>query len=298
MSMFTHVKLGIAPIGWTNDDDPSLGGNISFEQCIQEMHDAGYQGCEVGNKFSRNPKQLQAALEPLNLQIASAWFSTYFVIPEKVEQCVADFMVHMNFLKAMGAKVIVVSECGASIQGTPQPIFGKKPVFTEKQWRDLFSGLERIGEYAKKNEMDIVYHEHMGTGVQTEEEVHYLMQHTDPALVSLLIDTGHITYAGGDPVALINEYGQRVKHVHLKDLRQENIDIVRQQQLSFLDGVRLGTFTIPGDGFINFKPIFSALSKQHYQGWFIVEAEQDPKKAPPLEYAKKARSFIKTMTGL
>ena len=163
--MFDQVKIGISPLSWTNDDDPSLGGDIPFEQCIQEMQQAGYVGCEVGNKFPKDPVQLHAALDPLQLQVASAWFSTYFTVPGQEKKTIDDFVRHMNFLKAMGCEVIVVCECGGSIQGTQEAILGgNKPVFSKKQWQQLVSGLHRMGEMACDNGMTIVYHEHIGTG--------------------------------------------------------------------------------------------------------------------------------------
>ena len=122
----TNIKLAIAPIGWSNDDMPELGGNISFEQCIQEMALAKFQGCEVGHKFPRDPAVLSQALAPYQLQVASAWFSTYFTEENREQETIDQFITHMNFLKAMGAEVIVVCECGHSIQGKPLPVFEKK----------------------------------------------------------------------------------------------------------------------------------------------------------------------------
>jgi len=296
--MFNNIKVGIAPINWTNDDDPSLGGDVPFEQCIREMQESGYVGCEVGNKFPRDPQTLHAALEPLNLQIASAWVSVYFTEEDRYQASITAFAKHLDFLKAMGAKVIVICECGHCIQGSDQPILGAKPVFSEQQWQQLIDGLHAIGQMAKQQDMQIVYHAHMGTGVQTEAELDRLMQGTDADLVSLLLDTGHIVYGGGDPLAIIQKHSKRIKHVHLKDLRRDMIEEVRRDRLSFMDGVRLGTFTTPGDGMIDFAPIFKALSASHYQGWFIVEAEQDPVKAPPLAYATQARKFIRELIGI
>jgi len=297
--MFSDVKLGIAPINWTNDDDPSLGGDISFEQCICEMHEAGFVGCEVGNKFPRDTDQLHAHLKPFNLQVASAWMSTYFTIKEKCQATIDDFKKHMLFLKAMGAKVIVVCECGHAIQGSEKPLLSDhKPLFSTSQWQALQDGLHRISEMARENNMWVVYHAHMGTGVQTEDELHTLMGRTDPGLLGLLLDTGHIHFSGADPAALARTYGKRIKHVHLKDLREKIHHHVDKAQLHFMDAVRAGVFTVPGDGCIDFTPIFKALSDSDYHGWFIVEAEQDPKLAPPLAYAKKTRQYIRQLTGL
>lgn len=297
--MLNHSKLGIAPIGWTNDDDPSLGADISFEQCIQDMHLAGYVGCEVGSQFPRNPLDLHAALHPLGLTIASACFSTYFTVGGKSDLTVERFVEHMQFLKAMGSEVIVVCESGFSIQSTEQGILGdNKPRFTSPQWQRLFSGLDRIGTIARENDMHVVYHQHMGTGVQTAEELAHLMDHTDKELVALLLDTGHIALSGEQPISYIQRYSGRIKHVHLKDYRESVRIKVQEEKMCFLEAVRAGIFTVPGDGSIDFFPIFKALSAVNYQGWLIVGAEQDPVKAPPLQYAKQARQYIHEMTGL
>ncbi len=291
------VRLGVAPIAWTNDDMPELGGEISFEQCIDEMAQAGFEGSEVGNKYPKDPKALAKALKPRGLSIASAWFSSF--LTTKDPQVTYDaFIKHRDFLHAMGAKVIVVSEQGHSIQGQMNtPLHKNKPVFTEKEWQNLAAGLEELGRLAADRDMKIVYHHHMGTGVQTFEEVEKLMELTDPELVYLLLDTGHIVFAGGDPVEMVEAFGPRIKHVHFKDLRQTIVQKSSDEELSFLQLVKLGVFTVPGDGMIDFAPIIKALSTTNYKGWIIVEAEQDPALAPPLEYALKARAYLREQLG-
>ncbi|ACR79696.1 MULTISPECIES: myo-inosose-2 dehydratase [Kosmotoga] len=291
------IGLGIAPIGWTNDDMPELGGDIPFEQCIDEMAEAKFEGCEVGNKFPRDPEVLRAALEPRGLQVASAWFSTFFTTKDPEETYTA-FLKHRDFLHAMGAKVIVVSETGKSIQGEINtPLHSAKPIFSDMDWKKLVDGLHELGKLAAEKGMKIVFHHHMGTGVQTYEEIRKLMELTDPELVYLLVDTGHMVFAGGDPVELIKEFGPRIKHVHFKDLRKDVMERSFKDDLSFLNSVKLGVFTVPGDGTIDFVPIVKALDEIDYKGWIIVEAEQDPKLAPPLEYAIKARNYLSSVLG-
>lgn len=296
--MDKNIRLAIAPIAWSNDDMHDLGGHISFEQCIQEMALAGYEGCEVGHKFPRNPEVLHAALRPHQLQVASAWYSTYFTEPGRREETVNGFITHMNFLKSMGAKVIVVCECGHSIQGQPLPVFDSKPVFSESQWQDLTAGLHQLGELAKQQQMTIVYHHHMGTGIQQAEEIDRLMRMTKPDLVSLLLDTGHLTFAGENPLTTLKQHSRRIRHIHLKDIRKDVLQQVRERKMSFLDAVRAGVFTVPGDGCIDFAPLFQAIADMQYQGWWVVEAEQDPDKANPLTYAKMAREFVRANTGI
>lgn len=293
-----NIKLAIAPIGWSNDDMPELGGHISFEQCIQEMAAAEYQGCEIGHKFPRDPDILQAALDQHQLSVASAWYSTYFTEEGREQETLNGFIQHMTFLKAMGAKVIVVCECGHSIQGKAQPILENKPEFTQTQWRKLIDGLHQIGELANDNGMSIVYHHHMGTGIQHENDIDRLMLETNPSLISLLFDTGHLYFAGNNPLDVLQKHGKRIKHVHLKDIRKEVLQQTKDQRLSFLDAVRAGVFTVPGDGCIEYDPVFQSLFDLNYQGWWVVEAEQDPDKAIPLVYAKMAREYLRKSVGL
>jgi len=295
----TKVKIGIAPIGWTNDDMPELGGEITFEQCIREMHESEYEGCEIGSKFPREPKTLLDALKPYNLKIASQWFSSYFTTDSKPDGTIMAFKNHMRFLKSVGAQVIVVSEQGNSIQGKIKtPIFEKKPILDEFGWNKLKRGLETLGKLAVENGMKIAYHHHMGTVIQSRDEIDILMHITDPELVFLLADTGHIFYAGGNPVSLISDYIDRIVHIHLKDVRSVILNRVRDDKLSFLESVKLGVFTVPGDGGIDFKPIFKIIEKTAYSGWLIVEAEQDPTKANPKKYAQIGRNTIRKLSGI
>jgi len=297
--MFTtnSVKLSIAPIAWTNDDLPELGGHISFEQCIEEMSEAGFTGSEIGNKYPRDPEVLKPALEKRGLEISSAWFSTFFSENGRSEETIDKYVEQMRFLKAMGARVVNICECGHCVQMGTGHVFDR-PEYSNDQWQNVAEGLNMIGEIARDNEMINAYHYHMGTMVQNLEEIDRLMELTDPALVYLLVDTGHAHYAGDDPLSIVRKYGPRIRNVHLKDIRQEILDIVHSEKMSFLDSVKAGVFTVPGDGCIDFLPIFKALADAGYGGWFVVEAEQDPDKANPLEYAKIARNFIRENTGI
>lgn len=292
------VKLGIAPIAWTNDDMPELGGENTFEQCVGEMALAGFTGSEVGNKYPRDTEVLKKALNLRGINIASAWFSS-FLTTKPLKETKEGFINHRDFLHAMGAKVIVVAEQGHSIQGMiDTPVLSKKPHFIEEEWNKLARGLEELGKLAAEKDMKIVYHHHMGTGVQTLEEIDKLMEMTDPNLVYLLFDTGHLTFSDVNPEIVLKKYVNRIKHVHLKDIRKEVLDAVKSEEMSFLNAVKAGVFTVPGDGMIDYDPLFKILDENNYEGWFVVEAEQDPAKANPLEYAIKARKFIAEKTGL
>ena len=291
------VKLGIAPIAWTNDDMPDLGAENTFEQCISEMALAGFTGCEIGNKYPKDPKVLKKALDLRHMQICNAWFST-FLTTKPYEETEKEFIKHITFLKEMGAKVVGVSEQGHSIQGTDLSIFDDKYVMNDEEWKKFADGLSRLGSIAKEYGITLVYHHHMGTVVQTAAEVDKMMELCDPESVYLLFDSGHLAYCGEDYMAVLKKYAKRIKHVHLKDIRPEIVKKVKEEHLSFLQGVRLGAFTVPGDGAIDFAPIFDELDKAGYEGWMLVEAEQDPAVANPFKYAKMARKYIAEKAGI
>lgn len=292
------VKLGIAPIAWTNDDMPDLGAENTFQQCISEMALAGFTGCEVGNKYPKDDlPALKKALSLRNMQICNAWFST-FLTTKPYEETEKGFIEHITFLKEMGAKVVGVSEQGHSIQGTDKSIFDDKYIMNDSEWDMLCTGLNKLGKVAKDMGITLTFHHHMGTVVQTEAEIDRMMQNTDPEYFNLLFDSGHLAYCGEDYMSVLKKYVNRIKHVHLKDIRPEMVAKVKNEHLSFLDGVRLGTFTVPGDGAIDFEPIFKVLADNSYEGYVLVEAEQDPEIANPFEYALKARAYIKEKSGL
>ncbi len=291
------VKLAIAPIAWTNDDMPELGGENTFEQCVSEMALAGYTGSEVGNKYPKDPAVLNKALSLRGLTICNAWFSS-FLTTRPLRETLDAFGKQMDFLHAVGARVIGAAEQGRSIQGQDKPVFAQKPVFTDEEWKRLAEGLNEMGRLAAKKGMTLTYHHHMGTGVQTAEEIDRLMSTTEPGLVSLLLDTGHLTFAGIDPEVVLRKHLKRIRHVHLKDVRPGVLERVRPEGWSFLRAVREGAFTVPGDGCVAFEPLFRLLDEAGYAGWMVVEAEQDPARANPLEYALKARQYLREKTGL
>lgn len=293
------VKLGIAPIAWTNDDMPDLGKENTFEQCVSEMALTGFTGSEVGNKYPKDPEVLKKALELRGVEICNQWFSS-FLITKPFEEVEKEFRAQLTFLKAMGAKVIGVSEQSHSVQGQMDtPVFGHKYEMNDEEWDTFCTGMNKLGKIAKEEYgIALTFHHHMGTVVQSLAEVDRMMENTDPEYVSLLFDTGHFTYCGEDPLEVVKKYVHRIKHVHLKDIRPEVVEQVKKENMSFLAGVRAGAFTIPGDGCINYDPIFKVLEDAGYEGYMVVEAEQDPAKANPLEYAIRARKFIAEKTGL
>jgi len=293
----TKVNLAIAPIGWTNDDLPDLGAENSFEQCVSEMALAGFKGSEIGNKYPKDAATLKHKLDVRGLRVCNAWFSS-LLLSDGYEATIEAFIKHRDFLYELGTRVIGASEQGNSIQGKPVSIFGEKPVYTAEQWALVAKGFNDMGKLARDKDMYFTVHHHMGTGVQTAAEIDTLMEKTDENLVFLLYDTGHLAFSGEDALAVLEKYAKRVKHVHLKSIRQAVIDEGKAKGYSFLDCVRAGSFTVPGDGDFDFVPVFDILSAADYAGWVVVEAEQDPAKANPFEYACRARDYIREKTGL
>lgn len=291
------VRLAIAPIAWTNDDLPDLGAENTFEQCISEMALSGFQGSEIGNKYPKDAERLRHMLSIRGLQICNAWFSST-LLSEGYDATIKAFIEHRDFLHELGARVIGASEQGNSIQGKPVSIFGEKPVYTEKEWALIARGFNEMGRLAREKGMYFTVHHHMGTGVQTEEEIDRLMEETDPDLVYLLFDTGHLSFSGEDALRVLQKYAKRIKHVHLKSVRNDVVAKAKAEGYSFLDAVRAGAFTVPGDGDFDFRPVFDILADNGYEGWVVVEAEQDPAKANPYEYAVRAREYIRRTAGL
>jgi inosose dehydratase len=292
-----RVQLGVTPTLWWNDDFPSIDIGIPFEQCVSEMALAGFQGCSIGHKYPTDPATLKSALDLRGLRVSEPWVSTYFTIDGMEEQTVDAFEAQLSFLKAIGGHDIVVAEFGRTSHILPVALFANRPIFDDQQWDRLSAGLNRLGKIADAAGMRLCYHHHMGTGVMTRADVDRLLAGTDPHVVNLLLDTGHLVFAGDDPLALAQAHADRIKHVHLKDVRPEIVSRVKEEGLSFQQGIEVGVFTVPGDGSIDFVPILQTLGAAGYEGWLVVEAEQDPAKADPLEYAIKARTYLRTVLG-
>ena len=232
------------------------------------------------------------------MTICNRWFSS-FLLTKPYEEVEKEFIETLDFLKYCGSKNIGVSEQSYSIQGImDQPILEGKYVMNDEEWDRLVDGLNRLGKVAREKDMYLTFHHHMGTVIQTEEEIDRFMASVDPNYVFLLFDSGHCSFAGIDPAKVLKKYVDRVKHVHLKDLRKAVVEEARKNNWSFLQSVKNGSFTVPGDGDVDFAPLFDILEESGYEGWVLVEAEQDPAKANPLEYAMKARAYIAEKTGL
>ncbi|WHY72700.1 myo-inosose-2 dehydratase [Fictibacillus enclensis] len=284
------ISWGIAPIGWRNDDIPEIGAENTLSHLLSDIVVAGFEGTEVGGFFPE-AHVLNKELQLRNLRIAGQWFSSY-IVRDGVEEVSKAFHKHCEYLKEVHATVAIVSEQTYGIQGTGKNVFTEKPSFTDKEWNQLCQGLNELGKIAEQYDLKLVFHHHMGTGVQTLAEVNRLMENTDSNYVHLLYDTGHIYVSEGDYMLLLNKHMDRIKHVHFKDVRQTVRDQCHQVGRSFLQSFLAGMFTVPGDGCIDFTKVYNKLLESDYSGWIVIEAEQDPSIAHPLEYALKARKYI------
>ncbi|GBQ65710.1 sugar phosphate isomerase/epimerase [Ameyamaea chiangmaiensis NBRC 103196] len=282
------VKIGANPIIWSNDDMPEIGGATPLDTCLSEARQAGLQGMELGNKFPREPAALKAALAPYSLACVSGWYSSA-LLERSAEDEARAIDNHVALLSAMGSKVVIVAETSNAIHSRIDVPLSRRPELDAAQWRLFADRLTTLGHVIADRGMALVYHHHMGTVVQSRDDIGRLMDLTGPS-VHLLLDSGHALWGGSDPVELATTYRERVRHVHTKDMRPDIRAIADTQDWSFLNAVLGGVFTVPGDGCIDYRPFFRAL--RGYDGWVVIEAEQDPEKADPLTYVTKGRRYL------
>lgn len=288
-------KIGIHPINWVGEDVQEHGDYYDYEQVMSEISSLGVKGTEISRKFPKDPKELKKALQKYDLSLTTQWKSVFFSDPNRHEEELAAYRKHVEFLKPFGCKVISTAEIGGSMLNQ-DPTRGQDETFVkrleEDGWKYLTEGLQKAGEICKENGMDLVYHHHAGTVVEQPEEIDRLMEMTDPSLVSLLYDTGHGYYGSNDPVELLDKYFDRIKYIHLKDIRESILEQAQQNNYSIRECIRSGLFTVPGNGCLDFEPIFKMLIERNYQGWALLEGEQDPQLHNPYEYAKKSLGYI------
>jgi inosose dehydratase len=287
------VRIGVNPLSWMNDDLPSLGGETSLETALTEGREIGYEGFELGNKFPREPQVLRETLAAHDLALVSGWYSG------QLAQCSAQQEIdavgpHLELLRSNGATVMVYGEVADSIQGTAQGL-ARRPCFrSARQWDEYAKRLDTFAQFTLRHGVRLAYHHHMGAYVESPEDVDRLMASTSDA-VGLLFDTGHISFAGGDPQTVLARHIGRVCHVHCKDVRPAILEMAKNRGWSFLDAVLAGAFTVPGDGAVDFAGIIGELADHGYRGWLVVEAEQDPAIAPSYEYAQRGYRTLRSL---
>jgi inosose dehydratase len=280
------VRIGVNPLLWINDDKPELGANIPLERCLAEASEAGYAGIELGHKFPRDERELRPLLTRHRLALISGWYSAR-LIERGADRELEELRAHFELLQVMECRTLIFGDVSGAIHRGDAPL-SSRPVLDPKSWGRFVRELERLARKLSAQGIQLAYHHHMGTIVQTPVEIARLLNDTTSA-VGLLLDTGHYAFAahGGDALApFVERYGDRIVHVHLKDVRREVGDRALARDDSFLDAVCDGVFTVPGDGSLNLTPVLTALKRRNYDGWIVVEAEQDPARAHPLTYAK------------
>ena len=287
------ILFGTNPIAWSNDDDRTIGAHISLDQCLDDCAKIGFDGIEKGYKLPTTPEELNAALGPRGLKFVSGWHSTNLLVNdlEAEQRAMQPFL---DLLKAMGCKVIIVCETSNAIHGDDGTPVNDRPILPDDQWPASRGGAEALAAFTAEQGITLAYHHHMGTIVETEAEIDRLMAVTGPR-THLLLDTGHCTFGGGDPLAVAQRHMGRVAHIHAKNIRPAIMRAVRAQRLSFLEGVRRGVFTVPGDpdGCVEFTPVLKVAADHGYQGWLVIEAEQDPTMRDPLKYQMMGLACLK-----
>ena len=285
------VKLGIAPIAWSNDDMPELGGDTSLETCLSEAREAGFTGIESGGKFPKTSKELLPILNKHNINLCSGWYGAN-LLKRTVKDEMENIRTQLDLFKDCNAPCIVFAEVTNSIQADESKPLSKRPKLDKDDWKKFCEKINEVGKRLEGENMPLAYHHHMGTVIQSHEDTERLMNETNDT-VKLTIDTGHMLFAGGNSLKIIRDFKEKIAHVHCKDMREKVLKKSLSEDLSFRHAFLEGAFTVPGDGCIDYRPIFNELVKNSYHGWLVVEAEQDPKKANPFEYAKIGFNYLK-----
>jgi inosose dehydratase len=290
------AKLGIAPIAWWNDDLPELSDDVSLEECLRQASAAGFTGMETGRRFPMNMRELGPILRHYGISVCGGWFSGLLLDGDmsKEKDRIAE---QMAFFKAAGAPCIVYGETARSIQGDRSRPLATKPKLSEDEIKPYGRKMTAFAQWCLDQGMPISYHHHMGAAIETEPELDLFMKHSGSAL-QLLFDAGHMAFAGGDVLRVIDKHHARITHVHTKDERTEVINSLDRSKDSFLDAVVRGAFTVPGDGSLDFVTIVKRLASYGYEGWFVIEAEQDPVKNPPLKMAETGhKELLRVMSA-
>ena len=288
------IRYGVNPIGWINDDDLALGDHVSLEQCLREAGEIGFEGIEKGRKMPDDPRALRAVLAPHGLVLVSAWCSLA-LLPRGVEAEKAALDARLRLLRAMGCEVCILCETSNTIQSDPNAPLSTRPTLSEAEWPGFARALTEIARHVAGRGLVPVYHHHMGTVVQSGEDLERLLAQTGEEL-KLLLDTGHAALAGMDPGAVAARHAARIRHLHLKNVRPPVAREAIEKDRSFLDAVRAGVFTVPGDaeGGIDFMPVLRAVAGR-YEGWLVIEAEQDPNVREPWVYQSMGLAALRRM---
>jgi inosose dehydratase len=290
------AKLGMSPIAWWNDDLKELSDDVSLEECLRQSRSAGFTGMEMGRRFPSDPAVMLPILKKADVTLCGGWFSGTLV-NEDMSANKDRIQPMIELFKAVNAPCIVYGEVGRSIQGDRSKPLATKPKLSGDEMKAYARRVTEFGEWCAGQGMPLSYHHHMAAVVETEPELDSFMNHSGPG-IPLLLDAGHLEFAGGNALRAIDKHHKRITHVHVKDIRRSVVDGLDRSKQSFLDAVALGAFTVPGDGSLDFKAIVQKFADYGYEGWFVVEAEQDPKKNPPLKMAQVGyKELMRVMTS-
>ncbi|MEZ2875786.1 myo-inosose-2 dehydratase [Pseudomonas lundensis] len=287
------IRIGINPISWSNDDLPSLGGETPLSTALSEGKQIGYEGFELNGKFPKDAKGVGDVLRPYTLALVSGWYSGRLAQRSAAEEIDA-IASHVQLLAQNGAKVLVYGEVADSIQGQRIPLIERPRFHSERAWQQYAEKLDELARFTLSQGIRLAYHHHMGAYVESPSDIDTLMRLTGPE-VGLLFDAGHCYMGGGEPVQVLRKHIDRVCHVHFKDVRKPVVQLARNHLWSFPDCIINGTFTVPGDGDIDFGELLDVLLAADYHGWLVVEAEQDPAVAPSFAYAQKGYQTLRAL---
>ncbi|MBL8561384.1 MAG: myo-inosose-2 dehydratase [Gemmobacter sp.] len=290
------IQFGTNPIAWANDDDQTIGAHIPTARILDEAgRQIGFDGIENGHRWPNEPEALRALLAEYGLKFISGWYSTELLL-RSVEDEIAAVQGHLAKLKHNGCKVCIVCETSNAIHGDAKKPVNDRPVLSSAEMVAFGAKLEAFAAYLAGEGVTLVYHHHMGTIVESPEEIDALMAATGPH-THLLFDAGHCTFGGGDPVAVLTKHAARVRHFHAKNIRPAITAKVRAEGWSFLQGVVGGAFTVPGDqeGGVDFAPLLKILADHSYDGWIVIEAEQNPDERNPLLYQTLGLATLKRL---
>ncbi len=289
------VRFGVSPIAWINDDLPELGGETPVETVLRDAHTLGFEGIELGGKFSRDPVRLGTQLSAHELALIGGWWSAALLV-RTVDEEIEALQSHLQLLEALGSSVFIIAECSNSVHGDRRRPLAATPRLPEEQWPAFGNHLNALARYLEDQGLRLAYHFHLGTVVDGEDDIERFVAHTDPG-VGFVVDTGHAALGGIDAEQLIRSHPDRVAHVHTKDVRRQVFDDNLRRGGSFLDGVLAGMFTAPGDGDLDFHGVAQALLDIAYGGWVVVEAEQDPALADPRVYGRIGLDTVRRLLG-
>ncbi len=284
------VKIGISPLAWQNDDLPDLTSAFTMEQCLKEAREIGYTGVERGRRMPADTEGLKAYLQKYDIALCGGWCSGNLLVASVEEECAAITQQVDQFI-SLNAPCLVYAECSNTVQGMANTPVNDRPKLSKDEVTTYAKKLSEVAKWMQDRGMVLSYHHHMGSFIESEDEVNWLMEGSSPE-VTLCFDTGHLLFGGGDVMATMDRWADRIHHVHFKDIRPDVVKDVRENDRSFLDAVIAGAFTVPGDGCIDFQAVADKLAKMSFNGWIVVEAEQDPAKAPPYEYSQKGYQHI------